>query len=131
MSAWLVYLKTMMEMAPAIKRAAVISTDGEVWASSQGDNGFRVNNDELIKFASLFNDIENVSSHGADLEAVHYVVPKVENNLMFGKRPNGGFFASKAQLVILIAVFDGENQVVDDVRKVVERMAQNLIDVGF
>uniref|UniRef100_A0A0K0D812 BACK domain-containing protein n=1 Tax=Angiostrongylus cantonensis TaxID=6313 RepID=A0A0K0D812_ANGCA len=61
-----------------------------------------VNNDELIKFASLFNDIESLSSNGADLEAVHYVVPWVENNLMCGKKANGGFFASKAQLGRLI-----------------------------
>ncbi|EYB96375.1 hypothetical protein Y032_0151g2836 [Ancylostoma ceylanicum] len=43
MSGWQAYITSMTESSPAIKRAAIIGTDGSVWARTQNANAFRVN----------------------------------------------------------------------------------------
>jgi profilin len=49
----------------------------------------------LNSLVQAFNDIKNVPSTGADLEGTHYVVPRAEDNLIFGKKGTQGFVAAK------------------------------------
>ncbi|KIH52862.1 hypothetical protein ANCDUO_17027 [Ancylostoma duodenale] len=93
----------MTDSSPAIKRAAIIGTDGSVWARTQNANAFRV----------------------------HYIVPRTEENLIFGKKDKSGFFAAKTKTAILIAMYEGENQVSAEVRTAVEKMAKYLEDSGY
>ncbi|EYB96373.1 hypothetical protein Y032_0151g2834 [Ancylostoma ceylanicum] len=88
---------------------------------------------ELKKFVSLFDNLANVPSTGADLEEVrvHYIVPRTEENLIFGKKDKSGFFAAKTKTAILIAMYEGENQVSAEVRTAVEKMAKYLEDSGY
>ncbi|RCN26421.1 Profilin [Ancylostoma caninum] len=121
----------MTDSSPAIKRAAIIGTDGSVWARTQNANAFRATEAELKKFVSLFDNLANVPSTGADLEEVHYIVPRTEENLIFGKKDKSGFFAAKTKTAILIAMYEGENQVSAEVRTAVEKMAKYLEDSGY
>ncbi|VDK56695.1 unnamed protein product [Cylicostephanus goldi] len=41
MSGWQAYITSMTDSSPAIKRAAIIGTDGSVWARTQNANAFR------------------------------------------------------------------------------------------
>ncbi|EPB78695.1 Profilin [Ancylostoma ceylanicum] len=131
MSGWQAYITSMTESSPAIKRAAIIGTDGSVWARTQNANAFRATEAELKKFVSLFDNLANVPSTGADLEEVHYIVPRTEENLIFGKKDKSGFFAAKTKTAILIAMYEGENQVSAEVRTAVEKMAKYLEDSGY
>ncbi|KHJ92958.1 Profilin [Oesophagostomum dentatum] len=97
MSGWQAYITSMTESSPAIKRAAIIGTDGSVWARTQNANAFRATEAELKKFVALFDNLANVPSTGADLEEVHYIVPRTEENLIFGKKEKSGFFAAKTK----------------------------------
>ncbi|KAL6724616.1 hypothetical protein Aduo_019488 [Ancylostoma duodenale] len=131
MSGWQAYITSMTDSSPAIKRAAIIGTDGSVWARTQNANAFRATEAELKKFVSLFDNLANVPSTGADLEEVHYIVPRTEENLIFGKKDKSGFFAAKTKTAILIAMYEGENQVSAEVRTAVEKMAKYLEDSGY
>ncbi|CAI5454561.1 unnamed protein product [Caenorhabditis angaria] len=111
MSGWDAYIQSMTARSDAIKRAAIIGTDGSVWARTQDPNPFGASEAELKKFAALFNDINSVPSTGADLENVHYIVPRVEEKLIFGKKEKTGFFAAKTKSAILIAVYEDREDV--------------------
>ncbi|WKX91822.1 hypothetical protein Q1695_010114 [Nippostrongylus brasiliensis] len=112
MSGWDAYINTMTEASPAIKRAAIVgSADGSVWARTKDANEFAATDAELKKFVGLFDNLGDVPSQGVDLEDVHYIVPRTEENLIFGKKDKSGFFAAKTKTAVLIAVYEGENQV--------------------
>lgn len=42
MSGWQAYITNLLESSDGIKRAAIVGTDGSVWARSEGANEFRV-----------------------------------------------------------------------------------------
>uniref|UniRef100_A0A8R1DEJ2 Profilin n=1 Tax=Caenorhabditis japonica TaxID=281687 RepID=A0A8R1DEJ2_CAEJA len=131
MSGWNAYIDNMITAAPSIKRAAIIGSDGSVWARTEADNVFRATDAELKTFVALFDDITNVPSKGADIEGIHYVVPRTEENLIFGKRENTGFFAVKTKSAVLIAVYEGPNEVAATVRNTVESVGGYLLTAGY
>ncbi|CAJ0593788.1 unnamed protein product [Cylicocyclus nassatus] len=132
MSGWDAYITTMTDASPAIKRAAIVgSADGSVWARTQNGNTFAATDAELKKFVSLFDNLADVPAHGVDLEEVHYIVPRTEENLIFGKKDKSGFFAAKTKSAVLIAVYEGENQVSAQVRTSVEKLAKYLEEIGY
>ncbi|VDN87041.1 unnamed protein product [Brugia pahangi] len=85
--------------------------------------------EELKKFVTLYDHIEKVPAVGCDLEGVHYIVPRTEQNLIFGKRDKTGIFAAKTKSAVLIACYKGENAA--EVRVAVEKLAQYLMDSGY
>uniref|UniRef100_A0A7E4W196 Profilin n=1 Tax=Panagrellus redivivus TaxID=6233 RepID=A0A7E4W196_PANRE len=99
MSGWQAYITNLLDSSQGIKRAAIVGTDGSVWARSDGANEFRATETELKNFVALFNNLNDVPSKGADLEGIHYIVPRTEENLIFGKKGRSGFFAVKTTSV--------------------------------
>ncbi|VDN02921.1 unnamed protein product [Thelazia callipaeda] len=154
MSGWAAYIKNLLDSSRGIRRAAIVGyPDGSVWARSEGDHEFRVipyfylpfcvvqvvknpytkkaTDEELRRFVSLYDHIEKVPSTGCDLEGVHYIVPRTEENLIFGKRDKTGIFAAKTKSAVLIACYEGENAAGAEVRVAVEKLAQYLMDSGY
>nr|CTP81433.1 Bm3825 [Brugia malayi] len=110
MSGWAAYIKNLLDSSQGIQRAAIVGyPDGSVWARSEGDREFRATDEELKKFVTLYDHIEKVPAVGCDLEGVHYIVPRTEQNLIFGKRDKTGIFAAKTKSAVLIACYKGEN----------------------
>ncbi|KAI6243944.1 Profilin [Aphelenchoides fujianensis] len=132
MSGWDAYITNLIDSSEGIKRGAIVGlNDGAIWARSQGDAEFKATDVELRGLINGFNDINSVPAAGADLEGVHYVVPRVEENLIFGKKGRQGFFAAKTATAILIAVFEGEAAVGSAARTAVEKLAAYLQDSGY
>ncbi|CAI5439844.1 unnamed protein product [Caenorhabditis angaria] len=132
MSGWDAYITSMTGASAAIKRAAILGTDGSVWARTEnGENVFKATESELKAFAALFDDISSVPSKGADIENLHYVVPRTEENLIFGKRDKTGFFAVKTKSAILIAIYEGPNEISAQVRHAVENVGGYLLQAGY
>lgn len=96
MSGWQAYITNLLDSSDGIKRAAIVGyPDASVWARSEGPNEFKATEAELKKLVQQFGNLNDVPSTGADLEGVHYIVPRTEENLMFGKKDKTGFFAAK------------------------------------
>lgn len=131
MAGWDAYINSLTGGSQAIKRAAIVGLDGSIWARTEGGNMFKATDSELKTFVSLFNNIDSVPSTGADLEGIHYIVPRTEPNLIFGKKDKSGFFAAKSKSAVLIAVYEGENQVSADVRNAVEKLTTYLESIGY
>uniref|UniRef100_A0A915C685 Profilin n=1 Tax=Parascaris univalens TaxID=6257 RepID=A0A915C685_PARUN len=132
MSGWAAYITNLLASSSGIRRAAIVGyPDGSVWARSEGDNEFRATDAELKKFVGLFGNISEVPSTGCDLEGIHYIVPRTEENLIFGKRDKTGLFAAKTKSAVLIACFEGENAAGAEARVAVEKLAQYLCDSGY
>ena len=128
---WQAYI-TSLTQCPAIKRCAIIGNDnGSVWARTEAPNEFRATEAELTKFKDLFNDLSKVPAVGADLEGIHYIVPRTEEDLIFGKKDKTGFFAMKTKSTIIIAVYEGEGVAGTEARAVVEKIAEYLGSNGF
>ncbi|CAI2357098.1 unnamed protein product [Caenorhabditis sp. 36 PRJEB53466] len=131
MSGWDDYVSLIFKKSTAVKRAAIIGNDGSVWAKSQSPNEFKVNDAELKKFAALFHDINSVPGTGADLENIHYIVPRVEEKFIFGKKEQTGFFAVQTNQAIVIAIYEGDNAMSSGVRAAVEYLGQYLSSAGY
>lgn len=78
-----------------------------------------------------FKDIQSVPANGSDLEGTHYVVPRVEDNFIFGKKGSHGFCAAKSATAVIIAVFEGETGVGSATRMAVEKLANYLQETGY
>lgn len=132
MSGWGAYITNLLAASSGIRRAAIVGyPDGSVWARSEGDSEFRATDQELKKFVNLYDNIADVPTTGCDLEGVHYIVPRTEENLIFGKRDKTGIFAAKTKTAVLIACFEGENAAGAETRVAVEKLAQYLRDSGY
>lgn len=132
MSGWNAYITNLMASSSGIRRAAIVGyPDGSVWARSEGDNEFKATEDELKKFVGLYDNIEKVPAIGCDLEGVHYIVPRSEENLIFGKRDKTGIFAAKTKSAVLIACYEGENAAGAEARMAVEELAKYLVQSGY
>ncbi|CAJ0930400.1 unnamed protein product, partial [Mesorhabditis belari] len=110
MTGWDAYISNLTASSPHIQRAAIVGfPDGSVWARTEGGNKFEATEKELKKLVAGFNNPNDVPTHGADLENVHYIVPQADDGVIFGKKDKSGFFAAKTQSAVLIAVFKGES----------------------
>ncbi|KRX41326.1 Profilin-1, partial [Trichinella sp. T8] len=98
MSGWNVYVKNLIESESSIRRVAIIGAqDGQVWACTAAPLGedFTASAEELKELVSVFQNINEVPSNGLKLEGTRYIVPRVEENLIFGKRNKTGVFVFK------------------------------------
>ncbi|KAH7697081.1 Profilin family protein [Aphelenchoides avenae] len=132
MAGWQAYITNLLDSSDGIKRAAIVGyPDASVWARSEGASEFKATEAELRKLVQQFGNLNEVPSTGADLEGVHYIVPRTEENLIFGKKEKTGFFAAKTAQAILIALFEGENAAGSEARTAVEKLAQYLTETGY
>uniref|UniRef100_A0A915L2J6 Profilin n=1 Tax=Romanomermis culicivorax TaxID=13658 RepID=A0A915L2J6_ROMCU len=92
MSGWDDYIKILTGSAECIKKGAIISQDGDLWAKSAD---FNATADELEKLASQFCNYKDVPQTGIVLEGTKFIVPWTEENLIFGKKMKQGVFAGK------------------------------------
>lgn len=134
MAGWAAYIKNLLDSSDYITKAAIVgSSDGSIWARSEGGNGedFNAQPDELRKFVGLFDNIQEVPAIGFYLEGTKYIVPRVEDNLIFGKKGKTGVFAMKTNMAVLIACFQGETEVGAECRAAVEKMGAYLQQSGY
>jgi len=132
MSGWSAYITSLTDSYKGIKRAAIVGyPDATVWARTENTNEFMATEVELKRLVTQFNELETVPETGTDLEGIHYIVPRVEENLIFGKKEKMGFFAAKIKTAILIAIFEGEGPAGSECRAAVEKMAKYLEDIGY
>ncbi|KAE9552689.1 hypothetical protein FO519_004095 [Halicephalobus sp. NKZ332] len=131
MSGWQAYITNLLDSSSAIKKAAIVGTDGSVWARSEGSNEFRATATELNTFVNHFSHLSDLPAKGADLEGIHYIVPRTEENLIFGKKDKSGFFAVKTNSAVIIAVFEGESNACTEARTCVEKLGQYLVQTGY
>ncbi|CAD5227380.1 unnamed protein product [Bursaphelenchus okinawaensis] len=129
MSGWDAYVNNLLDSSDGIKKAAIIGLeDGSVWARS---SEFKGTDAELRNLAASFKNIESVPTTGSDLEGLHYVVPRVEDNLIFGKKGSQGFCAVKSNTAVILAVFEGETGAGSATRMAVEKLATYLQETGY
>ncbi|CAK5082621.1 unnamed protein product [Meloidogyne enterolobii] len=121
MSGWVAYIKTLTDSCNVICRAAIVGIN----------DGGSATESELKKFVGLFDNLDSVPETGADLEGVHYIVPRTEENLIFGKKDKTGFFAAKTKSAVLIAIYEGEAAAGADVRGAIESLADFLEKAGY
>jgi len=134
MSGWDAYINTLLESHPTIRRGAIIGLDASIWARSEGENQFKASAAELATLLKGFEDTHTLPQSGADLEGVHYVVPRVEEKLIFGKKGSGGFFAAKTEKAVIIAVYEetgSTSTAPPQVRTATERLATYLVELGY
>ncbi|CAJ0577440.1 unnamed protein product, partial [Mesorhabditis spiculigera] len=131
MSGWDSYISTLTTASPHIERAAIVGVDGSVWARTEGDKQFAATEAELKSLVTGFNTPDQVPARGADLEQIHYVVPRADDTVIFGKKDKTGFFAAKSQQAVLIAIYKGDSAEGTEVRSAVEKLSQYLASTGY
>jgi len=136
-SGWQAYIKNLIDNAPTvIKKAAIVGlNDGSLWARSEPPLGeaFSASPDELQKIARLFQgeSYRDAPSTGIVVEGLKYIVPRVEDNLVFGKKDKSGVFLVKTNQAVIIALYVGDTSEGLACRGAVERVAQYLQGQGY
>lgn len=128
---WDGYVECLLKSAECIKKGAIIgSGDGGVWAKS---SDFNASTDELGKLAQQFTNYQDIPQTGIVLEGVKFIVPRCEENIIFGKKMKSGVFVVKTNSAIIIAIFEegDSGQAGVATRGTVEKLAQYLRDSGF
>jgi len=119
-----------------VKKAAIVGlSDGSVWAKSEPPLGeaFKVIQDELSNIARQFQTLayKDTPGTGIHVEGVKYIVPRVEDNLVFGKKDKSGVFLVKTNQAVIIALYAGDTSEGLACRGAVERVAQYLQSQGY
>jgi len=136
-SVWQAYIKNLIDNAPTVvKKAAIVGlSDGSVWAKSEPPLGeaFKVIQDELSNIARQFQTLayKDTPGTGIHVEGVKYIVPRVEDNLVFGKKDKSGVFLVKTNQAVIIALYAGDTSEGLACRGAVERVAQYLQSQGY
>jgi len=136
-SGWQAYIKNLIDNAPTVvKKAAIVGlSDGSVWAKSEPPLGeaFKVIQDELSNIARQFQTLayKDTPGTGIHVEGVKYIVPRVEDNLVFGKKDKSGVFLVKTNQAVIIALYAGDTSEGLACRGAVERVAQYLQSQGY
>ncbi|CAD5228792.1 unnamed protein product [Bursaphelenchus okinawaensis] len=129
MSGWDAYVSNLLQNAEGIKKAAIIGVeDSGVWARS---DDFNATESELQGLTNNFKNLDAVPQTGVNLEGVHYIVPRVEESLIFGKKGVNGFVAVKTNSAIILALFEGETGAGSATRGAVEKLAGYLVETGY
>lgn len=130
MSGWDEYIKILLSSADCIKKGAIIGVeDGALWAKS---TDFNASNEELKKLATQFTNFQDIPQTGIVLEGVKFIVPRCEENIIFGKKMKLGVFACKTATTIIIAIFEGEGAESGvATRSSIEKLALYLKNSGF
>ncbi|CDW52339.1 Profilin family protein [Trichuris trichiura] len=135
MAGWQAYVKNLIDSSSCIRKAAIVGvSDGSMWACSEMVERFKslqATSEEIKKFVSLFNNINDVPTTGFVLEGKKYIVPRVEENLIFGKKDKTGVFAVKTKMAVIIACFEGDSQEGLVCRDSVERIGNYLEQQGY
>lgn len=137
MAGWQAYIKNLIDNAPlVIKKAAIVGVnDGSLWACSEPPLGeaFKANSEELLKIARLFQgeQYKDTPGTGIVVEGVKYIVPRVEDNLIFGKKEKSGVFLVKTNQAVIIALYVGDTSEGLACRGAIERVAQYLQGQGY
>ncbi|CAJ0565437.1 unnamed protein product, partial [Mesorhabditis spiculigera] len=132
MSGWAAYITNLTAASSHIQKAAIVGfPDAAVWARSEGANQFQATEAELKTLVSGFNNPMEVPARGADLEGVHYIVPRADEKVIFGKQGKSGFFAVKTAKAVLVAIYKGESAEGSEVRAAVEKLAEYLASTGY
>jgi len=136
-SGWQAYIKNLIDNAPTvIKKAAIVGVnDGSIWARSEPPIGevFNASTTELQHISRIFQSEEyrDAPSKGINVEGVKYIVPRVEDNLVFGKKDKSGVFLVKTNQAVIIAMYVGDTTEGLACRGAVERVAQYLQGQGY
>ncbi|KAK5979335.1 Profilin [Trichostrongylus colubriformis] len=131
MSGWEAYVNSLESITPAVKRVAIIAFDGKICAKTSGKKDFKASPAELKALIKDFDQSDQALASGVNLENVHYIIPRADERLIFGKRGKMGLFASKTKTAVIIVVYEGDYDVSSAVRKGVEKVTNHLMSMDY
>ena len=79
----------------------------------------------------MCSDLATVPQKGFRLENTKYIVPRTEENLIFGKCGKDGVFAVKTGRAVVIALYEGETEKGQECRSAVEKIGSHLVAAGY
>ncbi|KAF8360961.1 hypothetical protein PRIPAC_87884 [Pristionchus pacificus] len=127
MNTWDDYLNDLMS---EIKLCAMVSYPDGVLLASKGIGQFR--DSELKAFVNTYDKTcEERTGHAFTFDDNQYEVIYTGKHCIVGRRDNGGFFATKTQTAVIIAVFEGSCSELGGVRNAVDNLAENLMGIGY
>ncbi|CAJ0928187.1 unnamed protein product, partial [Mesorhabditis belari] len=131
---WDKYINHLTNSCNYIQRAAILGyPSGEVWARTREENLFKATKAELKALLSGFSDSAELTTRGVDLEKVHYLVIRANNEMIFGRTRFSGFLLLKTRTVALVAVYEARDWRDTDilVYGVLERLTRHLDTAGY
>lgn len=111
-----------------VDKAALYSRAGDsIWANS---NGYILEASEISGIAQGFDDPSALQASGLHACGVKYFLLKNDERSLYGRHENEGIVCVRTQQAILIAHYP-PTSVAGDVAKIVEKLADYLISVGY
>ncbi|TKR72805.1 hypothetical protein L596_020203 [Steinernema carpocapsae] len=100
---WPDFIKSHLIGTGNVSKAAIIGGDGAIWAKS--DN-FKITEAEAVAAANGFKAADALLGTGLKFEGEKYLVLRVDDERIIGKKASNGFFIYKSTQAIIIAVYE-------------------------
>jgi len=124
---WQGYVDNNMVGTGFVTQAAILGHDGNTWATSPG---FNVSQQEGKDIEAGFKDPNNIRAKGLFANKEKYLVLKVDDRSIYGKKGPGGIVCVKTGQGILIGIYNDKIQP-GQCANVVEKLADYLIENGY
>jgi len=111
-----------------IVRAAIVGKQGGVWASSQGYN--LAKDEQNFLTSTLFTNPGEAQSHGIQLGGTKFMTIKAEPDEVIGRKGDRGVFIVPTNLALLVAEYEAPTPA-GDASLVIGKLAAYLKSVNY
>ncbi|KFY93226.1 hypothetical protein V500_03839 [Pseudogymnoascus sp. VKM F-4518 (FW-2643)] len=128
---WQAYVDTSLVGSGHADKAAIVSAAGDsVWAKSAG---FEISPAEMTNIVAALGGgaaADKLWTDGLHVAGERYVVFKVEDRSIYGRKGKDGIVIAKTKQAIIISHY-GENVIAGNAAQTVETLADYLVGVGY
>ncbi|KAF9113351.1 hypothetical protein BGX27_001740 [Mortierella sp. AM989] len=125
---WQTYVDENLLNTGKVKKAAIFSVDGSLWATS---TNFNIGGAEVQKLVAAFTDSGDIATNGLYLEGTRFVfLKKPEDHVIYARHGANGVTCVKTNKAVLVGYYD-EGIQAGDCNGVVENLANYLISTNY
>lgn len=124
---WQDYVDKQLLASGFVNHAAIIGTDGALWAKSAN---FNVTPAELSAFANNYSSPEYFQANGITLAGIRFIFLSGTDRVLRAKKNKSGLHCMKTEKAIVVAIYE-EPTTPQQAANVVEKLGEYLMGHGY
>ena len=124
---WQDYVDKQLVGSGSIKYAAIIGTDGSLWAKS---SDFNLSSTEITTLAKNYSNTAHFQSNGITLNNTRFIFLSATDRVLRAKKNKEGLHCIKNKTCIIIGVYE-EPITAPQAATVVEKLGEYLYDLSY
>jgi len=124
---WQDYVDKQLLASGFVNHAAIIGTDGSLWAKSAA---FNVTPSELTTFATNYSSPEFFQANGLTLAGIRFIFLSGTDRVLRAKKNKSGLHCMKTEKAIVVSIYE-EPTTPQQAANVVEKLGEYLMGHGY